>query len=472
VVNPSESFKDAQYTYDAFVSYSTQDEQWVRSELLQCLERNNLKVCIDFRDFRPGYTNIDEINRAVQESRKMLLVITPSYLRSQWTTHERQIVQNLDPMNRQVRLIPLLKEPCELPTEINHLIYVDLTRSNSAIGWNRLLQAFDHTESNASSILAVTPTREGINPFIYGNPVPPEKFYGRRQERLEVKNRIGTGQSINVVGLRRIGKSSLLRYIQARPEEFFALGTQPLIVLLDLTDDRFHSPDGMVEGLRRGIRQRLGKEPWQKESNGDAWVVQDGLEELRDRQIPLIIMLDEFESIASRLEQFQGWGEDWRSKASTQGLFTLVIASKRPVGEIYQELHLTSPFGNIFSATVLGALAAEDWRGLVRQGLGMEPSQETWAWLEDWTGGLPYYVQLAGAMVWQYEDLAVVEREFEFQAMPRLQELWQGLSEGERVALRSGSVGAFGEMLRRYGVVRSDRRPFSRALERLMEKQR
>jgi hypothetical protein len=75
-------------------------------------------------------------------------------------------------------------------------------------------------------------------------------------------------------------------------------------------------------------------------------------------------------------------------------------------------------------------------------------------------------------MVWQYGDLAVVEREFEFQAMPRLQELWQGLSEGERVALRSGSVGAFGEMLRRYGVVRSDRRPFSRALERLMEKQR
>ena len=30
-----------------------------------------------------------------------------------------------------------------------------------------------------------------MNPFIYGDPVPPEKFYGRQQAKLEVKNRIG-----------------------------------------------------------------------------------------------------------------------------------------------------------------------------------------------------------------------------------------------------------------------------------------
>jgi TIR domain len=317
VVNSSESVNDSQYTYDAFVSYSTQDEEWVRGELLQCLERNNLRVCIDFRDFRPGYSNIDEINRAIRESRKMLLVLTPRYLSSQWTTHERQTVQNLDPMNRRVRLIPILKEKCELPQEINHLIYVDLTQPNSEMGWNRLLQAISGSTSPPTSF--PSPKREGINPFIYGNPVPPEKFYGRRREIMEVKSRIGTGQSINIVGLRRIGKSSLLKYIQARPEEFFSSEQQPLIVPLDLTDDRFHSPDGIVEGLRRGIGRRLGKEPWKVEENGDAWAVQDGLEALRDRHIPLIIMLDEFEAIASRLDQFQGWGDDWRSKASTQG---------------------------------------------------------------------------------------------------------------------------------------------------------
>ncbi len=182
-----------------------------------------------------------------------------------------------------------------------------------------------------------------MNPFIYGDPVPPEKFYGRQQAKLEVKNRIGSiaSQSVNVVGLRRIGKTSLLRYIRAHPTEFIQLNKQPLIVSLDLQSNPVSTPAGIVEGLRRGImQQQQGKAPWKQDENEDDWAVNDGLEALRDRGVRLIVMLDEFEAIASRLEQFQGWGEDWRSKASTQGLFSLVVASKRPISEIYQGLGL------------------------------------------------------------------------------------------------------------------------------------
>ncbi len=58
----------------------------------------------------------------------------------------------------------------------------------------------------------IEPDRNGqlsMNPFIDGDPVPPEKFYGRQQAKLEVKNRIGAiaSQSVNIVGLRRIGKT-------------------------------------------------------------------------------------------------------------------------------------------------------------------------------------------------------------------------------------------------------------------------
>jgi transcriptional regulator with XRE-family HTH domain len=164
-----------------------------------------------------------------------------------------------------------------------------------------------------------------MNPFIYGDPVPPEKFYGRRQAILEVKNRIGAiaSQSVNIVGLRRIGKTSLLRYIRSNPTEFITPDRQPLIVSLDLQSNPVSTPAGIVEGLRRGIMREQGKEPWKQDDNDDGWAVQDGLEALRDRGVRLIVMLDEFEAIASRLEQFQGWGEDWRSKASTQGLFSL-----------------------------------------------------------------------------------------------------------------------------------------------------
>jgi transcriptional regulator with XRE-family HTH domain len=311
-----------------------------------------------------------------------------------------------------------------------------------------------------------------MNPFIYGDPVPPEKFYGRRQAILEVKNRIGAiaSQSVNIVGLRRIGKTSLLHYVRSNPTEFIHPERQPLIVSLDLQSNPVSTPAGIVEGLRRGIMREQGKEPWKQ--NEDDWAVQDGLEALRDRGVRLIVMLDEFEAISSRLAQFQGWGEDWRSKASTQGLFSLVVASKRPISEMYQGLGLTSPFGNIFSTTILGGLEREAWQKLVRDGFaGSKVSEETLDWTDKLAGGLPLYVQMAAALLWQESgDLMRAEAAFRMQAEPRLRELWQGLSDAERGVVQQLGDGdrAVVEQLQRYGVIRVDCGLFSRVFAELV----
>jgi branched-chain amino acid transport system substrate-binding protein len=151
VVNPSESPNIPQYIYDVFVSYSTKDEEWVRGELLQRLENHGLRVCIDYRDFRPGFSNIEEIKRAIRESRRILLVLTPDYISSRWGVFERQIVQNQEPLSNG-RLIPLLKEPCKLPEEINHIIYVNLTQPDSELAWGRLLQALAPSSSQSSNL--------------------------------------------------------------------------------------------------------------------------------------------------------------------------------------------------------------------------------------------------------------------------------------------------------------------------------
>lgn len=129
------------FAYDVFISYSSQDKSWVRGELLPKLDAAGLKTFIDFRDFDIGAPSITEMERGVLTSRKTLLVLTPAYLKSQWTEFENLMLQSSDPANRLRKLIPLLKEKCELPLRIGMLTYVDFTDPNELdLAWQKLLR--------------------------------------------------------------------------------------------------------------------------------------------------------------------------------------------------------------------------------------------------------------------------------------------------------------------------------------------
>ncbi len=129
------------FAYDVFISYSSQDKVWVRGELLTRLEAAGLNTFIDFRDFDIGAPSVTEMERGVLTSRRTLLVLTPAYLASQWTEFENLMLQTLDPANRARRLIPLLKDRCELPTRIGMLTYVNFSDPTEVdVAWPRLLK--------------------------------------------------------------------------------------------------------------------------------------------------------------------------------------------------------------------------------------------------------------------------------------------------------------------------------------------
>ncbi len=118
------------FDYDVFISYSHYDAAWVQEWLLPRLEAAHFSICMDFRDFRPGAPSITEMERAVLESRKTILILTPAYVTSEWTEFESILVQTLDPAARQRRLIPVLLVPVELPLRIRMLTYLDFTQPN------------------------------------------------------------------------------------------------------------------------------------------------------------------------------------------------------------------------------------------------------------------------------------------------------------------------------------------------------
>ncbi|XP_033117025.1 toll-like receptor 13 [Anneissia japonica] len=80
--------------YDAFVSYNSNDQHWIISVLQPSLEIDrNFKLCVDYRDFIAGEAVVDNIANAVKYSRKVLLVVSKNFIRSEWCYFELEMAR-------------------------------------------------------------------------------------------------------------------------------------------------------------------------------------------------------------------------------------------------------------------------------------------------------------------------------------------------------------------------------------------
>ncbi len=115
-------------TYDVYISYSHADREWVVGWLLPRLEAASLHICIDYRDFDPGAPSLKNMERAVQNSRHTVLVLSPACVESEWVDFETLLTQTTDPAGRRRRLLPLVFNPCQPPLRIAMLTYLDFTK--------------------------------------------------------------------------------------------------------------------------------------------------------------------------------------------------------------------------------------------------------------------------------------------------------------------------------------------------------
>jgi hypothetical protein len=167
------------FAYDVFISYAEADKDWAQSELLKRLEAAGLHVCIEARDFQPGASRAEEMERLALSSRKTLLVLAPAYLESTWARFRQYMLQVLDEANQKRRLIPLLKAKCELPLSIRYLTYVNFIDPDEwDWAWRQLLTAL-----GAPPELQAPETPQRAEWFLaHPYPMPPN-FSGRADER-------------------------------------------------------------------------------------------------------------------------------------------------------------------------------------------------------------------------------------------------------------------------------------------------
>ena len=81
-----------------FISYSHKDKEWVRNWLVPKLEAEGIPTHIDYRDFEIGVASVINMERAVEQCAKTLLVLTPHWVESEWTQFEGIMVQTQDPI--------------------------------------------------------------------------------------------------------------------------------------------------------------------------------------------------------------------------------------------------------------------------------------------------------------------------------------------------------------------------------------
>lgn len=116
-----------EYLYDVFVSYSQADQDWVLDAFTPELEQAGFKVFILDRDATIGVSTVTNIERAISQSRWIIPILTPNWLREPWRDFEGILTQTLDPTGLLPRMLPLMLEQCQLPLRIRALSYANFT---------------------------------------------------------------------------------------------------------------------------------------------------------------------------------------------------------------------------------------------------------------------------------------------------------------------------------------------------------
>jgi hypothetical protein len=296
------------------------------------------------------------------------------------------------------------------------------------------------------------------NPFAFGNPIRDQtRFFGRKEDLRQIINRLRSSahESTSVVGERRIGKTSLLKYLDT-PEVAAGLGLPPgeycMIYidfqgLTDITPARFWQR--VLLKMERAIcLPDLLPQIQAVRSMGelDLFDLEDLFEHTSDLGLTTVLLLDEFETIT----QNPNFGSDFfgglRALAIHQNL-PLITATRRELVDLcHSEEIKGSPFFNIFANVVLRPFSREEVLEMLAgylAGTGLTfsgPEQELVIGLG---GGYPFFTQMAGhylveARLKGLQEEALLQEvvaSFDAQSDSHFNYMWTHCSDSEKITL-------------------------------------
>ncbi|MFN2187730.1 MAG: winged helix-turn-helix domain-containing protein [Candidatus Promineifilaceae bacterium] len=292
------------------------------------------------------------------------------------------------------------------------------------------------------------------NPFFHRGAIRrAEEFHGREEQISQILGLARNGQSVSIVGPRRIGKSSLLLHLR-RSSTRSALGISPekmVVALVDCQELGGSPPEEVYEALMTSIMESSAIKEMitsKVERPGTYRSLDLCLGELYRSGVSVIVMLDEFELLAANKRLTPYFFARLRGLTTKYGLAYLT-ASQRPLFDITaDEEILSSPFFNIFVTLSLGLFTDDEAYRLFDkrlEGTGIDFSPALRDYLIQFVGPHPFFLHIAGYHGFTASvesrtsggigDFSALDAPIEIEADSHLSYLWHNLSQEEQYCL-------------------------------------
>lgn len=292
------------------------------------------------------------------------------------------------------------------------------------------------------------------NPFYHRGAIrQADEFYGRDAEINQILGLLQNGQSVSLIGPRRIGKSSLLLHL-CRPETRARLNLDPpqaLFVPLDCQELGGSPPEEVYEVLLDSLLDaaQAANIAVRGDTQQATYRVLDRvLQQITSRETAVVVLLDEFELLAANSHLTPYFFARLRGLTTKYGLAYLT-ATQRPLFAVTAEEEiLSSPFFNIFVTLPLGLFSQEEAYGLLQARLAdtsVQFSDDLIEHLIFLVGPHPFFLHIAGYHSYQLlvqeqtltaaNQYAPLDDPIEMEAASHLGYLWQNLSAEEQHAL-------------------------------------
>jgi hypothetical protein len=213
------------------------------------------------------------------------------------------------------------------------------------------------------------------NPFFHRGAIRrTEDFIGREAETSQILGLLKNGQSVSLIGPRRIGKSSLLLQLStpAIRTPFRLDPENALFVLLDCQELAGSPPeevyelflDGLVDAARQsGLKLESDAHP------GTYRTLDRVLHQIYQKNLNVVVLLDEFELLAANQHLTPYFFARLRGLTTKYGLAYLTASQKPLFAITAEEEILSSPFFNIFVTLPLGLFNEAEALTLIQERL-------------------------------------------------------------------------------------------------------